>query len=101
MKFSERNKKKVASSSKKAHQIKVTKVTPSADAPHQKQFSRLRTCSQIKQTMKIIFFLIGVSLLVAFGFLISFFWAVNDGQFEDDYTPSVRILLEDKIDEME
>ena len=44
--------------------------------------------------MKIIFLLIGISLLVALGFLAAFFWAVNDGQYEDDYTPSVRILFE-------
>jgi cbb3-type cytochrome oxidase maturation protein len=34
--------------------------------------------------------------MVALGFLIAFFWAVNDGQYEDEYTPSVRILFEDK-----
>ena len=39
-------------------------------------------------------------MLVALGFLIAFFWAVNDGQFEDDYTPSVRILFEEtKVEE--
>ncbi|MFK7806262.1 MAG: cbb3-type cytochrome oxidase assembly protein CcoS [Saprospiraceae bacterium] len=44
--------------------------------------------------MKIIFLLIGISLIVALGFLCAFFWAVNDGQYEDDYTPSVRILFD-------
>ena len=74
----------------------MIKITFLSDPPHQNRSLRVRPCSQINQTMKIIFFLIGVSLLVAIGFLISFFWAVNDGQFEDDYTPSVRILLDDK-----
>jgi cbb3-type cytochrome oxidase maturation protein len=40
--------------------------------------------------------LIGISLLVAAGFLIAFLWAVRTGQFKDTYTPSVRILFEDK-----
>jgi cbb3-type cytochrome oxidase maturation protein len=47
--------------------------------------------------MKIIFFLIAASLLLALGFLVAFFWAVRTGQYEDDYTPSVRILLDDKM----
>lgn len=46
--------------------------------------------------MKIIFLLIAFSLLVAGGFLIAFLWAVRSGQYEDDYTPSVRILFDDK-----
>ena len=47
--------------------------------------------------MKIILFLIVISLLVAGGFLIAFFWAVRSGQYEDDYTPSVRMLFDDEI----
>ncbi|MCB0643444.1 MAG: cbb3-type cytochrome oxidase assembly protein CcoS [Phaeodactylibacter sp.] len=46
--------------------------------------------------MKIILVLILVSLIVALGFLAAFFWAVRSGQYEDDYTPSVRILFDDK-----
>lgn len=45
--------------------------------------------------MEIIFVLILISLLIALGFLGAFFWAVKSGQYEDDYTPSVRILFED------
>ena len=45
--------------------------------------------------MKIILFLISISLLVAGGFLIAFIWAIKSGQYEDDYTPSVRILFDD------
>ncbi len=37
-----------------------------------------------------------VSLLIALFFLISFIWAVRSNQFEDDYSPSVRILFEDE-----
>jgi len=45
--------------------------------------------------MKIIFLLIAISLLLAIGFLVAFFWAVRGGQYEDEYTPSVRILFDD------
>lgn len=37
------------------------------------------------------------SLLVALIFLGAFIWAVKSGQFDDKYTPSVRILLDDDI----
>jgi len=47
--------------------------------------------------MKIILFLIIISLLVAGGFLIAFFWAVKNGQYDDDITPSMRILVEDDM----
>lgn len=46
--------------------------------------------------MKIIFLLIIVSLIVALGFLLAFLWAVRSGQYDDDYTPSIRILLEEQ-----
>ena len=44
-----------------------------------------------------IFLLIGFSLLVAIGFLIAFIWPIRSGQFEDEYTPSVRVLFEDEV----
>ncbi|MEY3843122.1 MAG: hypothetical protein RIR80_694 [Bacteroidota bacterium] len=47
--------------------------------------------------MAVLVLLIGISLLVAIGFLISFFWSVNDGQYDDDYTPSVRMLFDDEL----
>ena len=40
------------------------------------------------------FVLIGFSLIVALGFLIAFLWLVKKGQYDDDYTPSVRILFD-------
>ncbi|MBK6901717.1 MAG: cbb3-type cytochrome oxidase assembly protein CcoS [Saprospirales bacterium] len=46
--------------------------------------------------MKIILLLILISLLVALGFLVAFLWAVRSGQYDDEYTPSVRILLDDE-----
>ena len=47
--------------------------------------------------MNILFLLIGVSLVVALIFLASFIWAVKSGQYEDDYTPSVRMLFDDEL----
>jgi len=47
--------------------------------------------------MSAIFILIAASLTIAIGFLIAFIWSVKDGQFEDDYTPSVRMLFDDEI----
>ena len=46
--------------------------------------------------MTIILFLILLSLVVALGFLAAFWWAVRSGQYDDDYTPAVRILLDDE-----
>jgi cbb3-type cytochrome oxidase maturation protein len=48
--------------------------------------------------MGIIFILIGLSLIVAIIALITFFWNVKSGQYEDDYTPSVRILFDDNTE---
>lgn len=42
--------------------------------------------------------MISVSLLIAIFFLLAFFWATKNGQFDDDYTPSMRILFEDEIE---
>jgi len=47
--------------------------------------------------VNIIFYLIIISLVVAAGFLTAFFWAVRDGQYDDEYTPGVRILLDDDM----
>jgi cbb3-type cytochrome oxidase maturation protein len=44
-----------------------------------------------------LFVLIGISILVAGGFLTAFLWSVSKGQFDDDYTPSIRILFDDEI----
>ncbi|MFN8321691.1 MAG: cbb3-type cytochrome oxidase assembly protein CcoS [Chitinophagales bacterium] len=46
--------------------------------------------------MSVLFILIGASLLLAVGFLIAFMVSVKSGQFDDEYTPSVRILFDDK-----
>jgi cbb3-type cytochrome oxidase maturation protein len=45
--------------------------------------------------MTALFVLIGLSLLTALGFLIAFIWSVRKGQYDDDYTPAIRILFDD------
>jgi cbb3-type cytochrome oxidase maturation protein len=45
--------------------------------------------------MSVLFVLIGLSLVFALGFLFAFIRSVKHGQFDDDYTPSVRILFDD------
>ena len=49
--------------------------------------------------MNIFYLLIGVSLFAALIFLGLFIWAVRSGQFEDNVTPSIRMLFDD--DEIE
>jgi cbb3-type cytochrome oxidase maturation protein len=51
--------------------------------------------------MSAIFILILASLLVAIGFLLAFLWAVKSGQFEDKYTPSIRIIIDEKNNSLE
>lgn len=47
--------------------------------------------------MSVIYILITVSIVVAIVFLIAFIKAVKSGQYDDDYTPSVRILFDDEL----
>ncbi len=45
--------------------------------------------------INIIILLIGVSFSVAVVFLLIFFWSMKNGQFDDTFTPSVRMLFEE------
>jgi cbb3-type cytochrome oxidase maturation protein len=47
--------------------------------------------------MSVIYLLISISILVAIGFFIAFIRAVKTGQYDDDYTPSVRMLFDDEL----
>ncbi|MGB0882672.1 MAG: cbb3-type cytochrome oxidase assembly protein CcoS [Vicingaceae bacterium] len=47
--------------------------------------------------MSVLFILIIVSIIVAASFLGAFIWSVKSGQYEDDYTPSVRMLFDDEL----
>ena len=46
--------------------------------------------------MTILILLISISLVIAVGFLISFLWSMKSGQFDDTYSPSVRMLFDNK-----
>jgi cbb3-type cytochrome oxidase maturation protein len=45
--------------------------------------------------MSVLILLIACSILIAGGFLVAFIWSVKKGQYDDDYTPSVRMLFDD------
>ncbi len=47
--------------------------------------------------MSIIYVLLSLSLGVAILFFILFILSVRKGQYEDIYTPSIRILFEDEL----
>ena len=47
--------------------------------------------------MGIIVLLIAISVTIAILFLGIFYWSVKSGQYDDTYTPSVRMLFEDKV----
>ena len=47
--------------------------------------------------MSIIYVLITVSVLVAVVFFVAFVYSVKRGQYDDTYTPSVRMLFEDEL----
>lgn len=49
--------------------------------------------------MSALFLLIGISIIVAGSFLTAFLWSVKSGQYDDDYTPSIRMLFDDDIKE--
>jgi cbb3-type cytochrome oxidase maturation protein len=46
--------------------------------------------------MSALYVLIGISLTVAGFFLLAFIWAMRKGQYDDAYTPSVRMLFEEE-----
>lgn len=47
--------------------------------------------------MSIIYVLITVSVIVAIIFFVAFVYSVKKGQYDDTYTPSVRMLFEDEL----
>ncbi len=51
--------------------------------------------------MSVIYFLITISIIVAVLFLGAFIKAVKSGQYDDDYTPSVRMLFDDELKKKE
>lgn len=51
--------------------------------------------------MEIIVVLISISITIALTFLGVFFWNIRTGQYDDTYTPSVRMLFDEKRAEEE
>jgi cbb3-type cytochrome oxidase maturation protein len=49
----------------------------------------------------VIVLLIGVSLLVAIGFLVAFLIAVKKGQYKDTHTPAIRVLFDNETEKKE
>ncbi|WP_158858390.1 cbb3-type cytochrome oxidase assembly protein CcoS [Lunatibacter salilacus] len=47
--------------------------------------------------MEVIFILIGISIVMASSFLWLFIRAMRSGQYDDTYTPSIRILFDQKV----
>tara|TARA_R110000868_G_scaffold9349_5_gene46773 strand:- start:2472 stop:2678 length:207 start_codon:yes stop_codon:yes gene_type:complete len=47
--------------------------------------------------MSVIYILLTISIIVAIVFFIAFIAAVRSGQYDDSYTPSVRMLFEDEL----
>ncbi len=47
--------------------------------------------------MNIIYMLLAISIIIAIVFFIAFIYSVRSGQYDDIYTPSVRMLFEDEL----
>ncbi|EPR72132.1 MULTISPECIES: cbb3-type cytochrome oxidase assembly protein CcoS [Winogradskyella] len=47
--------------------------------------------------MSVIYILLSVSVVIGVIFFVFFIMAVKSGQYDDDYTPSVRMLFEDEL----
>jgi len=47
--------------------------------------------------MSVIYILLSISIVVAVIFFIAFIIAVRRGQYDDSYTPSIRMLFEDEL----
>lgn len=53
--------------------------------------------ARIQVGMSVIYVLLAVSLIVAIIFFTAFIYSVKNGQYDDSYTPSVRMLFEDEL----
>ena len=47
--------------------------------------------------MSVIYILLSISIIVAIIFFVAFIYAVRKGQYDDSYTPSIRMLFEDEL----
>lgn len=47
--------------------------------------------------MSVLYMLLAISVVVALIFFVAFIISVKSGQYDDAYTPSVRMLFEDEL----
>ncbi len=47
--------------------------------------------------MDVLYIMIPISVLIALGFLYIFIKSVKSGQYDDVYTPSIRMLFDDEL----
>ena len=47
--------------------------------------------------MSVIYLLLTISIIVAILFFFAFIYSVKSGQYDDSYTPSVRMLFDDEL----
>ena len=47
--------------------------------------------------MSVIYLLLSISIIVAIAFFIIFIISTKSGQYDDMYTPSVRMLFDDEL----
>ncbi len=47
--------------------------------------------------MEVVYITIGVSIIVAVLFFVVFIKSVKSGQYDDTYTPAVRMLFDDEL----
>lgn len=47
--------------------------------------------------MSVIYVLLTISIIIAVVFFVAFIISVRSGQYDDSYTPSVRMLFEDEL----
>ncbi len=52
---------------------------------------------KLQKGMGVIYILLTISIIIAVVFFIAFIFAVKNGQYDDSYTPSVRMLFEDEL----
>lgn len=46
---------------------------------------------------EVIYLMVAMALCLAVGFVLSYIWALNEGQFDDLTTPALRILKDDSV----
>jgi cbb3-type cytochrome oxidase maturation protein len=52
----------------------------------------------VGDAMNILLMMIPITFLLSGGFLAGYIWAIKSGQFDDTYTPALRMLGNDTLD---